>query len=168
MNQTFRVRLAKDHFTFSAAHFITYDGNVCEPLHGHNYRVAAEIAGPLDENQYVVDFIAVRDALVAITRRLDHQVLLPASHPLIEVRQEGEEVTARFEKRRWVFPASDCQVLPVANTTAEMLAKYIGDELLAVLADQHGFRPASLAVTVDECEGQIGICRWNDSGEGAT
>ena len=44
----YRVRVTKDHLVFSAAHFITFAGNVCERLHGHNWRVAAEIAGHAD------------------------------------------------------------------------------------------------------------------------
>ena len=48
---------------FSAAQFITFNGNVCERLHGHNYSWRPEIEGPLDENQYVIDFIALRDTL---------------------------------------------------------------------------------------------------------
>ncbi|MCO6045886.1 6-pyruvoyl tetrahydropterin synthase family protein [Aeoliella sp. ICT_H6.2] len=161
MNNHYHVRLDKNEFTFCAAHFITYAGNICEPLHGHNYRVSAEIAGPLDENQYVVDFIAARDALLAITRKLDHRVLLPTSHPTIQVTQVGDEVTARFEERRWVFPASDCVLLPVSNTTAELLAHHIGEQLLAALAE-HGFTPTSLEIAVDECQGQQGVCRWGN------
>ncbi len=42
MSNVFRVRVQKEAFTFCAAHFITFNGNVCERLHGHNYRVAAE------------------------------------------------------------------------------------------------------------------------------
>ena len=57
MSETYHVRLTKEHLIFSAAHFITFNGNICERLHGHNYRVFAEIYGPLDENQYVIDFI---------------------------------------------------------------------------------------------------------------
>ena len=76
---SYRVRLAKEHHVFSAAHFITFAGDVCERLHGHNYRVAVEVTGPLDKNQYVVDFIALRDELKVITDDLDHRVLLPAS-----------------------------------------------------------------------------------------
>lgn len=159
MDNTYRVRLDKNEFTFCAAHFITYAGEICEPLHGHNYGVSAEIAGPLDENQYVVDFIAARDALLTITRALDHRVILPTSHPTIQVRQNDGEITAHFEERRWVFPASDCVLLPVANTTAELLAHYIGQQLLAMLAEQ-GFTPMSLEVAVDECQGQQGVCRW--------
>ena len=57
------VRITKDYLVFSAAHFITYAGDICERLHGHNYRVQAELEGPLDENQYVIDFIVLRDTL---------------------------------------------------------------------------------------------------------
>ena len=67
MPESYSVRLQKECHVFSAAHFITYNGNICEPLHGHNYRVWVEVEGPLDENQYVVDFIALRDALQSIT-----------------------------------------------------------------------------------------------------
>lgn len=160
MQNTYRVRLEKEHFTFCAAHFITYAGDICEPLHGHNYRVSAEMTGPLDENQYVVDFIAARDALAAITSALDHRVLLPESHPAIKVTSDDREVTAKFEDRRWVFPVGDCVVLPVANTTAELIANYIGEQLLAALTG-HGFKPHSLEVAVDECQGQQGVCRWS-------
>ena len=38
-------------------------------------------------------------------------------------------MTATFADRRWVFPSGDCRLLPVANTTAELLAAYIGEPL---------------------------------------
>ena len=49
MSESFSVRIAKAEHVFSAAHFITFGGQ-CERLHGHNYHVAAEIVGPLDED----------------------------------------------------------------------------------------------------------------------
>ncbi len=58
MSESFRIRLDKEHHVFAAAHFITFAGDICERLHGHNYRVAVELAGPLDDNSYVVGFIA--------------------------------------------------------------------------------------------------------------
>ena len=66
MSESYCVRLEKEYHVFSAAHFITFNGDVCERIHGHNYRVFAEVDGPLDENHYVVDFIAMRDELRAI------------------------------------------------------------------------------------------------------
>lgn len=157
---TYRVRLEKEHHVFSAAHFITFNGDVCERLHGHNYRVAVEVDGPLDENQYVIDFIALRDELKAITDELDHRMLLPTTHPLIRVTAGETEVEAVFvpDGRRWLFPRGDCALLPVANTTAELLANYIGQRLLAAIERRTGTRPTRLHVAVDENHGQWGVC----------
>lgn len=58
LKSAFGVRVIKDGLVFSAAHFITFNGNICERLHGHNWRVEAAIEGELDENCYVFDFIA--------------------------------------------------------------------------------------------------------------
>lgn len=159
MPENYHIRVAKERLVFSAAHFITFNGDVCEPLHGHNYRVAADLHGPLDQNSYVMDFIAVRDALQAIVDRLDHRVLLPAHHPTIRVTEQGGaegEVTAVHGARRWVFPRADCVLLPLANTTAELLAAYIGHELLTRLPVQ----PTRMEIAVDECDGQWAAYHW--------
>lgn len=160
----YAIRLEKQAFTFCSAHFITYAGEVCEPLHGHNYRVGIEAEGPLDENAYVLDFVATRDALAAITGELDHLMLLPTEHPEIRVETVegplgGREVVATFRDRRWVFPAAECVLLPIANTTAELLAQWIGQRLLATLRERDAAVPARLLVEVDECDGQAGLCR---------
>ncbi|MFP6576994.1 MAG: 6-pyruvoyl tetrahydropterin synthase family protein [Pirellulaceae bacterium] len=158
MSETYHVRLTKEHLIFSAAHFITFNGDICERLHGHNYRVFAEVHGPLDENQYVIDFIALRDTLKEITTELDHHMLLPTEHPQIQVAAGEDEVEVTFQDRRWVFPEGDCILLPVANTTAELLARYLGNELLDRLEKRTGVRPQRLVLGVDENEGQWGIC----------
>lgn len=160
MSTQFSVRLAKEHHVFSAAHFITFNGNICERLHGHNYRVQVEVFGPLDENQYVIDFIALRDELKTITEALDHHMLLPTGHPLIRVTAGESEVEVVFtpDGRRWVFPRGDCILLPIPNTTAELLADYIGRRLLAAIEVRTETRPARLRVEVDENHGQWGVC----------
>jgi len=156
----YRVRLEKEQHVFSAAHFITFNGDVCERLHGHNYGVAVEVDGPLDENQYVIDFIALRDELKLITDELDHRMLLPTSHPLIRVAVGDREVEAVFtpDARRWLFPRGDCALLPLANTTAELLAHYIGQRLLAAIQRRTGQTPSRLQIAIDENHGQWGIC----------
>ena len=105
VSEQFHVRIAKESLVFSAAHFITFAGNICERLHGHNYKVAAEVHGPLDENQYVVDFIAVRDALRAIVDELDHRMLLPTGHPTIRVSAGATSVEVSFEDAPLGFSA---------------------------------------------------------------
>jgi len=158
MTAQYHVRLTKDFLVFSAAHFITFSGNICERLHGHNYRVAAEVYGPLDENHYVIDFIALRDTLRELVLELDHHVLLPDRHQTIRVVTGEQSVEATFEDRRWVFPRGDCVILPVENTTAELLARYLGQRLLDALQSRYGVRAQRVRMEVDECEGQWGIC----------
>jgi 6-pyruvoyltetrahydropterin/6-carboxytetrahydropterin synthase len=154
----YRVVLQKEQLVFSSAHFITFAGDICECLHGHNYGVKAEVEGALDQNQYVIDFIAFRDNLAEIVKQLDHHVLLPTGHPMITVRHEGSEIHVQFREKRWVFPQEDCKLLPIENTTAERIAWWIAVELRSRL------RPTVpslnwLEVSVDENHGQWGHCR---------
>lgn len=158
MSESFQVRIAKAEHLFSAAHFITFGGN-CERLHGHNYHVAAAVDGPLDANHLVIDFLLVRAKLGEITGELDHFVLLPTKHPQLRVEDNGREVTATFADRRWVFPSGDCRLLPVANTTSELLAAYIGERLFTSLGAAAA-KIEQLRVEVDECDGQIGVWQW--------
>ena len=152
------VRMRKAVHVFSAGHFITLSDHLCEPIHGHNWTVAAEVDGPLDAHGMVVDFLLLRDRLSAIVAELDHRMLLPAENPLIAVESSGGEVTARFGGRRWVFPADECVILPMVNTTAELLAGWIGRRLLAVLAAEGRPLAGNLRIEVDECLGQAGVC----------
>lgn len=154
---TYRVALEKENLVFSSAHFITFNGNICESLHGHNYRVKCEIIGPLDDNGYVVDFIALRDRLMQIVVSLDHHVLLPTQHKQIQVVPDAREVTVTFGAKRWIFPLEDCVLLPIANTTAELLAYFIGGELMRHCRDQFSDQISKLTLSVDENGGQWGV-----------
>ena len=158
MAETYSIKLEKERFVFSAAHFITYNDDVCEPLHGHNYHVTAEIHGPLNENHYVLDFIAVRDELQRIVDGLDHRMILPTAHPTIRVVETDSEVTVTHDSRRWIFPRQDCVLLPLTNTTAELLARHIGQLLKAAITAASGTTPGKITVAVDECDGQWGVC----------
>ena len=150
----YHVRVTKDFLVFSAGHFITFNGKICERIHGHNYRVAVEVDGDLDENDYVYDFIALRDQSKAIVDELDHRMLLPSSNRWITLHEDGPNWKVCFEDRYWSFPRDECVVLPLSNTTAELLAHYIGTRLLAAFeADGHP-RPRDLRVEVEECFGQ--------------
>lgn len=159
-SERFHVRVTKDHLVFSAGHFITIDlpaGEICERLHGHNWRVAVEVSGPLDRNQYVFDFIALRDNLQAILDPLDHRMLLPTGHPSIRVESGPLETEVRYMSRRWVFPTDECVLLPMAQTTAELIARWIGQTLDDRLNGQGWPRIPHLRVEVEENFGQWAI-----------
>ena len=158
----FQVRVEKDFLVFSAGHFITYNLDTCERLHGHNYRVAAEVAGPLDANHYVIDFVWLRDTMKSLVDELDHRMMLPTTHPLIQVSHDDREVLVTFRDRRWIFPRGDCVLLSVANTTSELVAEYLGGKLLARIAAETEVRPTRVRIEVDECFGQVAIWDSHD------
>lgn len=157
MASSFRVRVQKDQLTFCSGHFITYEGSTCERLHGHNYRVAVEVAGPLDINHYVFDFIALKRLTKEITEELDHRMMLPTKSRLIQVETKQEQVDVRFENRRWSFPLGDCVLIPIENTTAELLAKYLAGRIKESVKRQSGFMPEAITVELEESMGQSAI-----------
>lgn len=156
MSGTYRVTVAKSYLSFSSAHFITFPGHKCESLHGHNYRVGVTVEGPLDrEALFVIDFAILKQVLKPMVDAIDHRVLLPTRNPKVEVAESGEfiEVTY-FGRPRFRFPVADCALLPVENTTAELLARYFADAVRARLGAD-GFTDLTLIeVEVEESEGQ--------------
>jgi 6-pyruvoyltetrahydropterin/6-carboxytetrahydropterin synthase len=156
--ERFHVRVTKDHLVFCSGHFISYEGNKCERLHGHNYRTAVEVEGRLDENFYVFDFIALKRLTKVITDELDHRMMLPTRNPLIVVEPGTCSIHVRYRDREWLFPRDDCILLPIENTTAELLARYIARRLLEALRQHHHFVPDVLRVEVEENVGQSATC----------
>jgi len=156
----FKVRVDKDYLVFCCGHFITYNGHQCERLHGHNYRARVEIEGGLDENYYLFDFIALKKLTRAITDELDHHMLLATKNALIHLDEDETRVRVRYEDREWVFPRGDCILLPIENTTAELIAKYIAERLLADLKREYSFVPMVMRVEVEESFGQAATYEW--------
>jgi 6-pyruvoyltetrahydropterin/6-carboxytetrahydropterin synthase len=154
MVERFKVRVTKDHLVFCSGHFISYEGDKCERLHGHNYRTAVEVEGHLDRNFYVFDFIALKNRTKLITDELDHRMMLPTRNPFIKLTEEGRAVRVRYKDREWLFPRDDCVLLPIENTTAELLARYIGQRLRDDLQAKYGFEALVLRVEVEENIGQ--------------
>src|SRR6266852_275302 len=104
----FKVRVTKDHLVFCSGHFISYEGDRCERLHGHNYRTTVEIEGVLDVNRYVFDFIALKHLTKAITDELDHRMLLPTRNRHIQLEERPGSVHVTYREREWLFPRGDC------------------------------------------------------------
>ena len=129
----FRVSVEKDYLVFASAHFITMSGHRCEGLHGHNYRARVTIEGALnEENWFVFDFVEIKRIMRALCDEIDHLVLLPTRSSRIQVVEEGERVTVAVDGQpRYVFPRRDCALLPIPNTTVEMLAQLLTERVRA-------------------------------------
>jgi 6-pyruvoyltetrahydropterin/6-carboxytetrahydropterin synthase len=158
--QLYTVRVTKDYLVFSAGHFITYEGDRCERIHGHNWRIAVEVGDILDQNHYVFDFIALRDHTQLIAAELDHRMLLPGQSHLISLKEDGPNWLVRFRDRYWSFPRDECVILPIPNTTTELIAKWIGERLVRHWSTLNLRLPQSLKVEVEENFGQTAWSEW--------
>jgi 6-pyruvoyltetrahydropterin/6-carboxytetrahydropterin synthase len=131
VQSTFRVQVSKDYLVFASAHFITFRGHQCESLHGHNYRVAVAVEGTVDaECNLVLDFSVLKQITRRLVDEIDHKVLLPTENPKLAFREEGARLAVDyFGEPTYVFPKRDCALLPIKNSTAEMLAQYLGSRV---------------------------------------
>jgi len=160
MSERFKITVARDHLVFCCGHFITYDGHQCERLHGHNYRASVEVEAPLTSDWYVFDFLALKARAKEITDELDHHMLLATTNPVIKVEESPAKLHVKYKDREWLFPRGDCVLLPIENTTAELLAKYIAGRLAKALQERHGFTPVRMTVEVEESVGVSAIYEW--------
>src|SRR2546428_2626369 len=157
----FRVSVTKDYLVFSSAHFITFAGHRCEGLHGHNYRVKVTVDGALDEEAwFVFDFVILKKIMKRLCDEIDHKVLLPLENSKVQVVEEGESVRVAYEgKPRYVFPARDCSLLPIPNTTVEMLAELLVTRLRAELEKMGARGLTAVEMEIEENFGQSAVCR---------
>lgn len=151
----FLVSVAKESLGFSAAHFLTLPGHVCERLHGHNYRVAVTVEGDVDpETGFVVDFAVIKRAVRALIEPLDHRLLLPARNRRLNIYDDGEQTIVDYVLPEWlVVPTAHTCRVPVAHTTAEQLAAWLADELWERLVGE-GCRMERLVLELEESTGQ--------------
>ena len=157
----FRVSVTKDYLVFASAHFITFAGHRCEGLHGHNYRVAVTIEGALNQEAwFVFDFVELKRIMKKLCDDIDHLVLLPLESDRVGVREEGETVHVSVDGRpRYVFPRRDCALLPIPNTTVEMLAQLLTDRLEVELRATGVQGLTAIEMEVEENFGQTATCR---------
>ena len=157
----YRVHISKDNLIFASGHFVSYDGDKVEPLHGHNYRLSVTVEGPIDENAYVFNFVTLKRIMKRVADELDHRMLLPRDNPLIAIEPQNDGgVIARTPERWYRFPLEDVVLLPLPNTTAEMLAQYVCGRLRAELsARADAGHLTAIEVSVEETFGQLAVYR---------
>jgi 6-pyruvoyltetrahydropterin/6-carboxytetrahydropterin synthase len=85
---------------FEAAHNLRSYRGAAEPLHGHSYRVIAELAavsGGVDGEAIAVDFISSKRALEQIAKRLDYGYINEVE-PFTEINPSAENIAEWFHR----------------------------------------------------------------------
>jgi 6-pyruvoyltetrahydropterin/6-carboxytetrahydropterin synthase len=160
MPRGFTIDVAKDYFNFAAAHFLIFDNGQREALHGHNYQVAVRLEGELDRTGVVLDFITFKPLVKRVCDALDHRTLIQSDSPVLKVEKRDSSVLIHYKKQKIVLPKQDVILLPLANTSTELLAEYIANQLRSRVRRQF---PAAnircIEVAVEEARSQRAIFR---------
>jgi 6-pyruvoyltetrahydropterin/6-carboxytetrahydropterin synthase len=85
---------------FEAAHFLREYRGISEPLHGHSYKVEADLAargGGLDDDAIAVDFVSAKRKLEQLAKRLDYGCINDVP-PFTEVNPSAENIAEWFAK----------------------------------------------------------------------
>ena len=158
MQERFGIRLEKQYFNFGSAHFLIFADGDREELHGHNYRATLEIDGELDEGHVVADFIVVKPIFKACCDELDHRTLFPMHNPHLRVDERDDGVHAFYRDDHYLVPKRDVKLLDLANTSSELLARWLCDQVMARIAKElPELVMQRVLVTVQESPGQSAV-----------
>ena len=86
---------------FEAAHNLRSYRGVAEPLHGHSYRVVAELEssrGALDEDDIAVDFVASKRELERLAKKLDYGYINDVE-PFTTINPSAENIATWFHRQ---------------------------------------------------------------------
>ncbi len=140
---------------FSAAHFIPGEWK-CDRIHGHDYAISARIGGELDGNSYFLDFSSAKSSLKEIADFLDHRVLIPLNNKVMKIEERDNKITVKVRDKEYTFPASECRLLPIMDSTAECLSSYILEKFRNSLKGGYN----EIEIEVHEGPGQYAKSSW--------
>lgn len=160
MSHRFSIEVAKDYFNFASAHFLIFANGEREALHGHNYQVSVAMEGELDRAGIVLNFISFKPLVKRICDELDHRTLIQSSSPILKINRGAGAVEIHYKKQRLLLPRKDVILLPLTNTSTELLAEYIAQKIRVKVRQQFPMaRVQWIEVAVEEARGQKGTFR---------
>ncbi len=152
---TTTLQLAKQNFKFSSAHFLIFDDQHAEKLHGHNYQVRVEIGIPspeaIKDSGFFVDFNVFKKYIKSRLDQWDELVLLPERHPEMKFQPRGKGLEVTFRDRFYVFPVNEVALLPVNNTSVEQLSRLLAEDFVG---EFRSYKVSFVSVYVEETPGQ--------------
>jgi 6-pyruvoyltetrahydropterin/6-carboxytetrahydropterin synthase len=85
---------------FEAAHYLREYRGISEPLHGHSYKVEADLAaagGGVDADAIAVDFVSAKRTLESLAKRLDYGCINDVA-PFTEINPSAENIAQWFAR----------------------------------------------------------------------
>lgn len=153
------IEIAKDYFTFAAAHFTIFSRTSRERLHGHSFRVRAKIVAKVDANGLMFDYGPLKRRIKSLCDEHDEYLLLPEHSSFLTIQAVAGIANISFNKKFMSIPMDEVKILPVRNVTVEELSAYFLDRLINSLELQRA-EIERLCVGVSSGLGQWGTSVW--------
>jgi len=114
------------------------------------------VEGPVDPvTGFVVDFAVLKRVVRGVIEPLDHRVLVPSGNPALRIREENGQVVVDYTRPGWlVIPREHSCHVPVAQTTAELLAAWMVRQVWDALRQQGTPDLTRLVLELEESTGQ--------------
>jgi 6-pyruvoyltetrahydropterin/6-carboxytetrahydropterin synthase len=141
----------KAKIQFSAAHVIP-EYEKCGRLHGHSYAVHARLHGTQDEKGIIIDFSIAKQILREIIEPLDHKIIIPNKSSVVNTTTSNNSIELHSLGKKYVFPESDCVLLPISSSSAEHIAEYVLKNFIKKLGKTHMLKRVEIGI--DEGYGQ--------------
>lgn len=146
------LKLSKESFKFSGAHFTTFSKTSAEMLHGHNYYVAVSLEGCKKlEHGMIIDLNEPKKLIKNLLDEMDEKVLIAENDPFTKVEKDSDSLKLSFNGKNYSFPFEDCFLLPAQNITIEELASFVAKKLLSSFKD---YPIEKFTVEIAESRGQ--------------
>lgn len=158
----YRIRVDKQYFNFSCAHFLLFLDGTREPLHGHNYWAWVEVEGELNELGYLLDYITFKPVFRRLCDELDHKTLFPARAEELTIREDEKRIhVTHRDGGEFSVMKDETLLLDLRNTSTELIATHLAHRLYDELVERDEFRHLhAITVGVEEAPGQQGIFRY--------
>jgi 6-pyruvoyltetrahydropterin/6-carboxytetrahydropterin synthase len=85
---------------FESAHYLREYRGISEPLHGHSYKVEADLegrGGGVDQDSIAVDFVSAKRKLEQLAKRLDYGCINDVA-PFTEINPSAENIAEWFAR----------------------------------------------------------------------
>jgi len=136
------IEIEKAYLHFAAAHFTVFSATNRERLHGHNWRLAVEITGEVDDNGLCFDYAIYKKILKDLCAKYDEYTLIAEKSPYLTISQ-------------------DQILLPIRNVTIEELSHFFLSELTQDKAFLEELRIHAFEVRISSGVDQWGKARWS-------
>lgn len=98
MSASYTVRVEA---RFEAAHYLREYRGISEPLHGHSYKVEADLTGRgggVDRDAIAVDFVSARRKLEQLAKKLDYGCINDVP-PFTDINPSAENIAEWFARQ---------------------------------------------------------------------